>query len=83
MSRMFFIRVHPCHPWLPSLCRGRAGRHGGVVGGWPEILEICGHFFEPVGGVNAGKRLGFSGKSRVILRRRTGVAQFFRSMWPC
>jgi hypothetical protein len=27
-------------------------------------------------GANAGQRLGFAGKSRVVLRHRTGVAQF-------
>lgn len=31
-------------------------------------------------GANAGKRLGFAGESRVVLRHRPGVAQFRRSL---
>ena len=30
-------------------------------------------------GANAGKRLGFAGKSPVVQRHRPGVAQFHRS----
>jgi hypothetical protein len=30
-------------------------------------------------GANAGKRLGFAGRSRVVLSHRPGVAQFHRS----
>ncbi len=41
---MFFIRAHPCHPWLPSLRRGRAGPHGGWPATWPEIFEMIDTF---------------------------------------
>ena len=32
--------------------------------------------FNEITGANAGQRLGFAGKSRVVLSHRSGVAQF-------
>ena len=40
ITRMFFIRAHPRHPWLPSLRRGIAGHHGESVGVGRRLSKI-------------------------------------------